>query len=105
MLEQDSFFVELTENCGAQVLPDGRVKTTRAQLEKCAATRGASVSVSHSKNFEKNIHVPTITVRRVDKKGAKTETEILYFNYEEQGEDMITEDPAEWGRIPIQIFG
>jgi hypothetical protein len=104
MLEQNSFFVELTENCGAQVLPDGRVKTNRAQLEKCAATRGATVGVSHSKNFEKNIHVPAITVRRVNKKGAKTETENLYFNYEEEGKDIIT-DPAEWGRIPIQIFG
>ncbi|MBT3353231.1 MAG: hypothetical protein HOC91_16390 [Nitrospinaceae bacterium] len=105
MLDQNSFLVELTENCGAQILPDGRVKTNRSQLEKCAATRSASVSVSHSKNFEKNIHVPTITVRRVEKKGAKTETENLYFNYEEQGEDMITENPAAWGRIPIQIFG
>ncbi len=104
MLDQNSFFVELTENCGAQVLPDGRVKTTRAQLEKCAATRGAQVSVSHSKNFELNIHVPAITVRRVDKKGSKTETEILYFNYEEEGDAIVT-DPAEWGRIPIHIFG
>ena len=104
MLEPNSFLVELTENCGAEFLQDGRVKTTREQLEKCASTRGADVSVSHSKNFELNIHVPTITVRRVDKKGSKTETEILYFNYEEQGDSIVT-DPAEWGRIPIQIFG
>ncbi len=104
MLEQNSFLAELTENCGAEIMPDGRVKTTREQLEKCAATRGASVSVSHSKNFELNTHVPTITVRRVDKKGSKTETEILYFNYEDQSGAIVT-DPTEWGRIPIQIFG
>ncbi|MBI2131326.1 MAG: hypothetical protein HYT99_00640, partial [Candidatus Tectomicrobia bacterium] len=54
--------------------------------------------------FEKGIHVPTISVRRVEKKGRKTETEILFFAFEEKG-GAIFSDPAEWGRVPTQIFG
>jgi hypothetical protein len=104
MLDPNSFFVELTENCGAEVLPDGRVKTSREQLEKCASTRGAKVTISHAKNFERNVHVPTISVRRIQILGKKTETETLYFAFEDQ-EGAIVTDPAEWGRIPTQIFG
>jgi len=104
MLEPESFFVELTENCGAEVLPDGRVKTSREQLEACAKKAGAVVSVSHAKNFERGVNVPTISVRRVERKGKKTETEALFFAYEDRGGAIVT-DPAEWGRIPTQIFG
>ncbi len=104
MLEPERFFVELTENFKAEVLPDGRVKTNRKQLEACAAKAGATLSVSHAKNFARNVHVPTISVRRVEKKGRKTETETLFFPFEERGGAIVT-DPAEWGRIPTQIFG
>lgn len=104
MIEASSFFVELTENFGAQVMPDGKVKTSREQLEKCAGKANATVTISHAKNFERNVHVPTISVRRVEKKGAKTETECLFFAYEDQGGAIVT-DPAEWGNIPTQIFG
>ena len=104
MLEPESFLVELTENHGAQILPDGKVKMSREQLEACAKACGAEIIVSHAKNFEKNIHVPTISVRRIHKKGAKTETETLYFSFEDQS-GAIVSDPAGWGRIPIQIFG
>ncbi len=104
MLEPEIFVVDLTENFGGEILADGRVKTTREQLEGCAAKFGASVSVSHAKNFELGVHVPTITVRRLEKKGRKTETELLFFSYEGEGGDILT-DPAEWGRVPTQIFG
>jgi hypothetical protein len=104
MLDPNSFFVELTESCGAEVLPDGRVKASREQLENCASARGADVTVSHAKNFERNIHVPTISVRRIKIRGKKTETETLFFSFEDQ-EGTIVTDPAEWGRIPTQIFG
>ena len=85
MLEPEIFVVDLTENFGGEILADGRVKTTREQLESCAAKFGASVSVSHAKNFELGVHVPTITVRRLEKKGKKTETELLFFSYEGEG--------------------
>lgn len=104
MLEPNTFLVELTENCGAEILPDGKVKTNREQLEACAKKRGAYVNVSHAKNFELGTHVPTISVRRVEKKGKKTETEFLFFSYEDQSGSYIC-DPAEWGHIPTQIFG
>ena len=48
--------------------------------------------------------MPTITVRRLEKKGKKTETEILFFSYEDDGGDILT-DPSAWGRVPTQIFG
>ena len=104
MLEPDIFVVDLTENFGGAVLADGRVRTTREQLERCAAKFGAVVSVSHAKNFELGVHVPTITVRRLERKGRKTETEILFFSYEDQDGDILT-DPSAWGRVPTQIFG
>ena len=104
MLEPERFLVELTENFGAEVLPDGKVKTNRSQLEACAAKAKANVIFSHAKNFERNVHIPTISVRRVEKKGKKTETEILFFAFEEKG-GAIFSDPAEWGRVPTQIFG
>ncbi|OGL60573.1 MAG: hypothetical protein A3J27_13035 [Candidatus Tectomicrobia bacterium RIFCSPLOWO2_12_FULL_69_37] len=104
MLEPERFLVELTENFGAEVLPDGKVRTSRSQLEACAAKAKANVVFSHAKNFEKGIHVPTISVRRVEKKGKKTETEILFFAFEERG-GAIFSDPGEWGRVPTQIFG
>jgi hypothetical protein len=104
MLEPERFLVELTENFGAEMLPDGKVKATRKQLEACAAKGKAAIIFSHAKNFEKGIHIPTISVRRVEKKGKKTETEILFVSFEEKG-DAIISDPAEWGRVPTQIFG
>ncbi len=104
MLEPDVFAVDLTENFGGEILSDGRVRTTREQLERCAAKFGASVSVSHAKNFELGTHVPTITVRRLEKKGGKTETELLFFSYEDADGGILT-DPSGWGRVPTQIFG
>ncbi len=104
MLEPNSFLVELTENCGAEVLADGKVRTSRDQLEVCAKKFGGYLMVSHAKNFALNTHVPTISVRRVEKKGKKTETEFLFFSYEDQAGDFIC-DPSEWGHIPTQIFG
>lgn len=104
MLEPERFLVELTENFGAEMLPGGQVRATRAQLEACAAKAGAAIVFSHAKNFEKGIHVPTISIRRVEKKGKKTETECLYFAFEEKGGAVVS-DPSEWGRIPTQIFG
>ena len=104
MLEPNIFVVDLTENFGGEILADGRVKTTREQLEGCAAKFGAIVSASHAKNFKLGVHVPTITVRRLEKKGKKTETEILFFSYEDDGGDILT-DPSAWGRVPTQIFG
>ena len=104
MLEQKSFLVELTENFGAELQENGQIKTTRKQLDSCAKKCNAAVSVSHAKNFALGIHIPTISIRRIEKKGTKTETETLYFSYEGEGEAIIT-DPAEWGRIPTQIFG
>ncbi len=104
MLEPDIFVVDLTENFGGEILSDGRVRTTREQLERCAAKSGASVSVSHAKNFALGTHVPTITVRRLERKGKKTETEILFFSYEDEGGDVLT-DPSAWGCVPTQIFG
>jgi len=91
MLEPERFLVELTENFGAEVLPDGKVRTSRSQLEACAAKAKANVVFSHAKNFEKGIHVPTISVRRVEKKGKKTETEILFFAFEERGGAIFRE--------------
>ena len=104
MLEQKSFLVELTENFGAELLENGQVKTTRRQLDSCAKKYNAAVSVSHAKDFALGINIPTISIRRIEKKGTKTETETLYFSYEGEDEAIIT-DPAEWGRIPTQIFG
>lgn len=104
MLEQKSFLVELIENFGAETLENRRIKTTREQLDSCAKKYNAAVSVSHAKNFALGVHVPTISIRRIEKKGTKIETETLYFSYEGEGESIIT-DPAEWGRIPTQIFG
>ena len=104
MLEQKSFLVELTENFGAELLEIGQVKTTRRQLDSCAKKYNAAVSVSHAKDFALGIHIPTISIRRIETKGTKTETETLYFSYEGEDEAIIT-DPAEWGRIPTQIFG
>jgi hypothetical protein len=104
MLEPNCFLVELTENCGAEILPDGKVKTNRDQLEACATKFGGNLLVSFAKNFTHNTHVPTISVRRVEKKGKKTETEFLFFPYEDQNGDFVC-DPSEWGHIPTQIFG
>lgn len=104
MLEPNTFLVELTENCGAQILPDGNVKTNREQLEACSKKFGAYLMVSHAKNFEKNTNVPTISVRRVEKKGKKTETEFLFFSYEDLNGNFVC-NPSEWGHIPTQIFG
>ena len=104
MLEPERFLVELTENFGAETQPDGKVRTSRKQLDACAAKAKANVIFSHAKNFEKGIHIPTVSVRRVEKKGKKTETEILFFTFEEK-DGAIVSDPAEWGRVPTQIFG
>ena len=104
MLEPDSFLIELTENFGSEILADGLVKINRESLEKCAAKFNAIISISHAKNFELNIHVPTISVRRIEKKGSKTETETLFFDYEDQDGYIVT-NPENWGRVPNQIFG
>lgn len=104
MLEPNCFLVELTENCGAEILADGKLKTNREQLEACAKRFGGNLLVSFAKNFALNTHVPTISVRRVEKKGKKTETEFLFFPYEDQNGDFVC-DPSEWGHIPTQIFG
>ncbi|MEE9275288.1 MAG: hypothetical protein V3V62_08275 [bacterium] len=104
MLESQEFLADLEEKFGGEILPDGRLKVSREGLENCAAGRGATVSVSHAKNFALGIHVPTISVRRVENKGAQTETETLFFSYEEEGGAIVT-DPSEWGRIPVQVFG
>lgn len=104
MLEPQEFLADLKERFGGELLPDGRLKVSREGLENCAAGRSATVSVSHAKNFVLGTHVPTISVRRVETMGAQTETETLFFSYEEEDGAIVT-DPSEWGRIPLQVFG